>query len=104
MRKHIEKFIEIDGEEYKTLPVKVIITAAVDKPNDPNNVDHIADENIHLVAEVSKSNPYLNEAITVVYKLYVKKQLLSIGRILTIRRRSHSQSSKKIARLDVICY
>jgi hypothetical protein len=63
--------IEIDGEEYKTLPIKVTITAAVNKPNDPNNVDHVADESIHLVAEVSKSTPYLNEAITVVYKLYV---------------------------------
>ena len=63
--------IEIDGEIYKTQVVNVTITAAVDRPNDPNNVDYIADENIHLVAEVSKTNPYLNEAITVVYKLYV---------------------------------
>ncbi|MDU8884789.1 BatD family protein [Yeosuana sp. MJ-SS3] len=63
--------IEIDGEVYKTQVVTVTVTAAVDRPNDPNNVDYIADENIHLVAEVSKTNPYLNEAITVVYKLYV---------------------------------
>ncbi|MEJ2112157.1 MAG: BatD family protein [Flavobacteriaceae bacterium] len=63
--------IEIDGETYKTQVVNVTITAAVERPNDPNNVDYIADENIHLVAEVSKTNPYLNEAITVVYKLYV---------------------------------
>ena len=40
-------------------------------PKDPNNPEYIASENIHLVAEVSKTNPYLNEAITVVYKLYV---------------------------------
>ncbi len=63
--------IEIDGQIYKTLPKIVTVTAAVDKPNDPNNVDYLADENIHLVAEVSKANPYLNEAITVIYKLYV---------------------------------
>lgn len=63
--------IEIDGETYKTSPVKVTVTAAVDKPKDPNDPNYIADQNIHLVAEVSNSNPYLNEAITVVYKLYV---------------------------------
>lgn len=63
--------ISVDGEIYKTLPVKIQVTAAVDKPKDSNNPDYIADENIHLVAEISKTNPYLNEAITVVYKLYV---------------------------------
>ncbi len=63
--------ITIDGETYKTLPLKIQVTAAVDKPKDPNDASYIASENIHLVAEVSKTNPYLNEAITVVYKLYV---------------------------------
>ncbi len=63
--------ITIDGETYKTLSIKIEVTAAVDKPKDPNDANYIASENIHLVAEVSKTNPYLNEAITVVYKLYV---------------------------------
>lgn len=63
--------IEIDGETYKTLPVSIEVTAAVDKPKDPNDPNYIASQNIHLVAEVSKTNPYLNEAITVVYKLYI---------------------------------
>ncbi|MBJ6367386.1 BatD family protein [Snuella sedimenti] len=63
--------ISIKGNVYKTLPIKIEVTAAVDKPKDPNDPDYIASENIHLVAEVSKTNPYLNEAITVVYKLYV---------------------------------
>ena len=63
--------IEIDGETYKTLPIKVEVTAAIDKPKDPNDPNYIASQNIHLVAEVSKTNPYLNEAITVVYKLYI---------------------------------
>ncbi|PTM11751.1 MAG: BatD protein [Bacteroidetes bacterium] len=65
--------IEIDGETFKTLPVKITVTAAVDKPKDPNDPDYIVQQNIHLVAEVSKTNPYLNEAITVVYKLYVSE-------------------------------
>jgi len=63
--------IEIEGEIYKTLPIYVVITSAVDKPKDENDADYVASENVHLVAELSNSNPYLNEAITVVYKLYV---------------------------------
>ncbi|WP_431132721.1 BatD family protein [Psychroserpens mesophilus] len=65
--------IEIDGEVYKTQVVAVNVTAAVKRPNDPDNAENVASENIHLVAEVSKANPYLNEAITVVYKLYVSQ-------------------------------
>ncbi|TVZ58446.1 oxygen tolerance protein BatD [Flavobacteriaceae bacterium MAR_2010_105] len=63
--------IEIEGEIYKTQVVTVEVTQAVDKPKDGNNAEYIASQNIHLVAEVSKDNPYLNEAIAVVYKLYV---------------------------------
>lgn len=63
--------IEIKGETYKTLPLKIQVTAAVDKPKDPNDPDYIASESIHLVAEVSKANPYLNEPIVVSYILYV---------------------------------
>ncbi len=63
--------IVIGGQTYKTLPLDVEVTAAVDKPSDQLTVDDIADDNLHLVAEVSKSTPYLNEAISVVYKLYV---------------------------------
>ena len=63
--------ISVDGETYKTLPLKVEVTSAVEQPKDPNDPNYVASENIHLVAEISKINPYLNEAITVVYKLYV---------------------------------
>lgn len=63
--------IEIGGETYKTTPIVIKVTKAIDKPKDPNDPDVIVADNIHLVAEVSKNNPYLNEAITVVYKLYV---------------------------------
>lgn len=63
--------IEINGQTYKTSPVQVEVTAAVEVPQDGNNLDYVASENVHLVAEVSNSNPYLNEAITVTYKLYV---------------------------------
>jgi hypothetical protein len=67
--------IEIDGEVYKTFPVTVTVTAAVDKPNGPPDASDIASDKIHLVAEVSNGNPYLNEPTTVVYKLYVSTEV-----------------------------
>ncbi len=67
--------ISIGGQTYKSLAKEVEVTAAVDKPSDQMTADDIADENLHLVAEVSKSNPYINEAITVVYKLYVSPNI-----------------------------
>ena len=63
--------ITIEGETYKTVPIEVEVTAAVDTPTDGNDAEVIASESLHLVAEISNTNPYLNEAITVVYKLYV---------------------------------
>lgn len=67
--------IIVNGETYKTTPVMVEVTAAVDKPGDGSNTAvNQASENIHLVAEVSKGSPYINEAFTVVYKLYVAEQ------------------------------
>lgn len=63
--------IDVKGEVYKTSPVEVVVTAAVEVPKDGNNAEYLASENVHLIAEVSKVNPYLNEAITVTYKLYV---------------------------------
>ena len=67
--------ITIKNETYKTTPIQIKVTAAVDIPKDPNDPNYLASENVHLVAEVSKSNPYLNEAITVVYKLYVSPKI-----------------------------
>lgn len=67
--------IVIGGETYKSLASEVEVTAAVDKPSDQMTADDVADENLHLVAEISKTNPYLNEAITVIYKLYVSPNI-----------------------------
>ena len=67
--------IEINGKIYKTDPVTIQVTDAVKVPKDPNNADYLASENVHLVAEVSNGNPYLNESITVVYKLYVSNSV-----------------------------
>ena len=63
--------IEINGQIYKTSPIKMNVTNAVDLPRDPNSEPAIsADDNIYLVADVSKVSPYVNEPITVVYKIY----------------------------------
>lgn len=63
--------VEINGQIYKTNPIKINVTAAVQQPRDPNEEPQVsADDAIHLVAEISKGNPYVNEPITVVYKLY----------------------------------
>jgi hypothetical protein len=62
--------IEYNGQIYKTAPIKINVTAATEQPRDPNDTQASADDNIYLVADVSKTNPYINEPITVVYKLY----------------------------------
>ncbi len=64
--------VEIDGQIYKTQPVAVQVTKAVAKPKDGNNADYIISEGLHLITEISNGNPYLNEPVTVSYKLYVK--------------------------------
>ncbi|MDX1426787.1 MAG: BatD family protein, partial [Salegentibacter mishustinae] len=67
--------ITVDDKIYKTTPVDVEVTAAVEKPTDGDDSELIASDNLHLVAEVSDASPYLNEGITVVYKLYVSPRI-----------------------------
>lgn len=73
--------INIDGEIYKTTPQTIKVTEAVKVPRDPNSPEYLIDDNLHLVTEISNSGPYLNEAITVIYKLYFRNPLrISDGR------------------------
>ncbi len=67
--------VEIDGQIYKTSPLKITVTNAVELPKDPNDTSVSAADAIHLIAEISKTNPYINEPITVVYKLYFSEQI-----------------------------
>ncbi|ALM21155.1 BatD protein [Nonlabens sp. MIC269] len=60
-----------EGKTYSTQTVEINVTGAVNKPKNINDTSPRADETVHLVAEISNANPYLNEAIRVVYKLYV---------------------------------
>lgn len=62
--------IEFNGQIYKTQPVKINVTAATEQPRDPNDSQISADDNLYLVADITNTNPYINQPITVVYKLY----------------------------------
>ena len=63
--------IEIDNETYKSLPIEVTITDSVKQPSDAVT-QYYNDDDIELRALISKGSPFLNEPITVVYKLYYK--------------------------------
>lgn len=65
--------ITYKGKRIKSNPLKITVTKAVDKPRNPNDIaaSDVAKDNIHLVVEVSKDNPYVGESILVVYKIYV---------------------------------
>lgn len=67
--------IEYEGETIKSNSIKVTVSKAVEIPKDPNNPEYIAQQNIHLVAEVSNTSPYVGEGIFVVYKLFVSENI-----------------------------
>ena len=67
--------VKIEGKVYRTTAVKITISESVATPRDPNSPEYLIDDNLHLVTEVSNPRPYLNEAITVVYKLYFRSPL-----------------------------
>ncbi len=63
--------IEYDGTVYKSAPIKITITDPIQMPTYPGQQNNINfGEGIHLVAEMSTKNPFVNEPVTVVYKLY----------------------------------
>ena len=85
--------IEINGQLYKTNPIKITIGNAVAEERDPYNGNpyyqqqrqqqqqqqqqqqsYAGKDGVHLIAEISNTNPYLNEPITVVYKIFVSNR------------------------------
>lgn len=67
--------IEYNNEIVKSNAIKLTVSKAIEIPKDPNNPEYIAQQNIHLVAEVSNLNPYVGEGIYVVYKLFVSENI-----------------------------
>jgi BatD DUF11 like domain len=76
--------IEIGNQIYKSNPVKIAVGDPVAEERDPYGnpnayypqqqqqvPTYVGKEGVQLVAEISNLNPYLNEPITVVYKIYV---------------------------------
>jgi hypothetical protein len=74
--------IEYNNQIYKSAPVKVNVGDAVDDQYDPYNQRKqntqpaavIGKEGVQLVAEISNTNPYVNEPITILYKIYVNNR------------------------------
>ena len=95
--------ISFEGISYQTSPVSIEVLPSVIKPSGSSSVEYLADENMHLIAEISNINPYLNEAITVVYKLYFRNPIkISDAReIQSPKFRDFWSSSIKIPQLRV---
>ncbi len=70
--------IEYEGKTIKTNTVKITVTGAVEIPKDPNDPSYVASQNVHLIAEISNANPYVGESISIVYKLYVDVNNVSV--------------------------
>lgn len=82
--------IEFNGQEFKTQPVTIIVGNEVAQQQQQNPYTNnpyyqqqqqqsrvpvnAGKDGVHLVAEISKTNPYVNEPITVVYKIYVSQR------------------------------
>lgn len=69
--------IEYNGTVYKSQPIKIKITDPIQMPSysgqnprQQQQQNYNFGEGIHLVGELSTKNPYVNEPVTVIYKLY----------------------------------
>ena len=95
--------IEIDGDIYKTLPVKVQVTEAVESSLSPGSPSSVVDDDIELSIEISKSNPYLNEPISVEFKLLFnpKINVTNLGEIDNPEFKNFWSQNIKIPRLEI---
>ena len=67
--------IQLDKKVLKSKSIKIIVLDPVEIPKNPNDPDYIAQQNIHLVAEISKARPYVGEGIYVEYRLYISENI-----------------------------
>ncbi len=78
--------IKVNGKTYQTQPVSIkVVKGEVNRnntlypgtsPNSPKNNNITVKDNVDnalLVAELTKTNPYVNEAVGLVYKLYIPR-------------------------------
>ena len=95
--------IEIDNKIYKTLPVKISVSESVSISKEPSDPNYVVNENLHLVAEVSNISPFLNEGISIIYKLYYSPQInvTNVGEIETPEFENFWSQNIKIPRLQI---
>ncbi|MBL4642519.1 MAG: protein BatD, partial [Flavobacteriaceae bacterium] len=67
--------IQFNGKPLKSNAVKINVLKEVAIPKNLNDPEYIASQNVHLVAEISKSKPFVGEGIYVEYKLYVSENI-----------------------------
>lgn len=67
--------IKYRGKTLNSKMMKIVVLAPVKTPDNPNDPNYIAQQNIHLVAEISKSKPFVGEGIYVEYRLYVSENI-----------------------------
>jgi len=67
--------IKYKGRTLNSKMMKIIVLKPVDIAKNPNDPNYIAQQNIHLVAEISKSKPFVGEGIYVEYRLYVSQDV-----------------------------
>ena len=71
----------VEGKKYETKPINIVVTkgnkTSITQQQKPNNKNTSTDESseIFLVAEPTKSNPYVNEAVGLSYRLYFSDKL-----------------------------
>ncbi len=95
--------IEIDGDIYKTMPIQVKVTEAVQSSVSPNNPVSYLNDDIELNIEVSKSETYLNEPISVEFKLLFnpKINVTNLGEIDSPEFNNFWSQNIKIPRLEI---
>jgi hypothetical protein len=67
--------IKYRGGTLNSEMMKIIVLKPIASPDNPNDPNYIAQQNIHLVAEISKSRPFVGEGIYVEYRLYVSENV-----------------------------
>lgn len=70
--------ITYNDEVIRSNTVRITVSDAIEIPEDPDDPRYVAQQNIHLVAEVSDMTPYVGESISVVYKLYVNTNFVNV--------------------------
>ena len=85
------------------MPVKVQVTEAVESSLSPGSPSSVVDDDIELSIEISKSNPYLNEPISVEFKLLFnpKINVTNLGEIDNPEFKNFWSQNIKIPRLEI---